>query len=171
MRSATWSAPRRCSTRRSRRATRTSSTSTIRADLPARGRSARDVAVQLANDAFRETLKLRPQFTEAGVEWADLFLEKYAAQLAEQTLEEVFKVNPNDPEAHGAMAQVIVETRYDLAAVRHHLDAALAAKPEERPGRSASADRSRSTRTSGTRRTRRSTRCSRSTRTTSRRSR
>ena len=85
---------------------------------------------QLANDAFRETVKLRPQLTEAGVEWASLFLEKYAAQLAEQTLEEVFKVNPNDPEAHAAMAQVIVETRYDLAAVRHHLDAALALNPK-----------------------------------------
>jgi tetratricopeptide (TPR) repeat protein len=84
---------------------------------------------QLANGAFRETLKLRPQMTEAGVEWADLFLEKYAAQLAEQTLEEVFKVNPNDPEAHAAMAAVIVETRYDLAAVRHHLDAAFAGNP------------------------------------------
>src|SRR5262249_29360802 len=61
---------------------------------------------QLANDAFRETLKLKPQATDAGIAWADLFLEKYAAQLAEQTLEEVFKVNPNDPEAHAAMAEV-----------------------------------------------------------------
>jgi predicted Zn-dependent protease len=85
---------------------------------------------QLANDAFRETLKLRPQLTDAGIAWADLFLEKYAAQLAEQTLEEVFKVNPNDPEAHAAMAEVITETRYDLAAVRHHLDAALAGNPK-----------------------------------------
>jgi tetratricopeptide (TPR) repeat protein len=85
---------------------------------------------QLANDVFRETLKLRPQETGAGIAWADLFLEKYAAQLAEQTLEEVFKVNPNEPEAHAAMAQVIVETRYDLAAVRHHLDAALAVNPK-----------------------------------------
>ncbi|HEY0988645.1 MAG TPA: tetratricopeptide repeat protein, partial [Kofleriaceae bacterium] len=81
---------------------------------------------QLANDAFRETLKLSPQLTSAGIEWADLFLDKYAAQLAEQTLEEVFKVNPNEPEAHAAMAEVLVETRYDLAAVRHHLDASLA---------------------------------------------
>ena len=85
---------------------------------------------QLANDAFRETVKLRPQLTEAGVAWADLFLEKYAAQLAEQTLEEVFKVNPNDPEAHAAMAQVIVETRYNLEDVRHHLDASLALNPK-----------------------------------------
>ncbi|MDX2088370.1 MAG: tetratricopeptide repeat protein [Kofleriaceae bacterium] len=85
---------------------------------------------QLSNDAFRETMKLRPQWTDIGVEWADLFLQKYAAQLAEQTLEEVFKVNPNHPEAHAAMAQVIVETRYDLQAVRHHLDAAFAVNPK-----------------------------------------
>jgi tetratricopeptide (TPR) repeat protein len=94
--------------------------------LAARGTS----QFQLANDAFRETVQLRPQDTGAGIAWADLFLEKYAAQLAEQTLEEVFKVNPNDPEAHAAMAQVIVETRYDLAAVRHHLDAALGTNPK-----------------------------------------
>lgn len=85
---------------------------------------------QLANDAFREALKLRPQATDAGVAWADLFLQKYAAQLAEQTLEEVFKVNPNHPEAHAAMGQVIVETRYELAAVNHHLAAALAVNPK-----------------------------------------
>lgn len=83
----------------------------------------------LSNDAFREAMKLRPQSTDTGVEWADLFLQKYAAQLAEQTLEEVFKVNPNHPEAHAAMAEVIVETRYDLAAVRHHLDEALGVNP------------------------------------------
>jgi cellulose synthase operon protein C len=80
---------------------------------------------QLANGAFRETLSLRPQLTEAGLAWADLFLGKYSAKPAEETIEEVFKINPNDPEAHAAMAQVIVETSYDLAAVRHHLDASL----------------------------------------------
>ena len=85
---------------------------------------------QLSNEAFREALKIRPQSTDAGVDWADLFLQKYAAQLAEQTLEDVFKVNPNHPDAHAAMAEVIVETRYDLAAVNHHLDAALTVNPK-----------------------------------------
>ncbi|MBS1120923.1 MAG: repeat-containing protein [Deltaproteobacteria bacterium] len=85
---------------------------------------------KLANDAFREVVKQRPQMTEAGVEWADLFLQKYAAPLAEQTLEDVFKVNPNHPDAHAAMAEVIVETRYDLAAVRHHLNTALGQNPK-----------------------------------------
>ncbi|MBA3394922.1 MAG: tetratricopeptide repeat protein [Deltaproteobacteria bacterium] len=86
--------------------------------------------IQLANDAFREALRKGPQMTDIGVAWADLFLQKYAAALAEQTLEEVFKVNPNHPDAHAAMAEVILETRYDLAAVRHHLDAALAVNPK-----------------------------------------
>ncbi len=85
---------------------------------------------QLANDAYRETIKLSPQQTEAGVEWSDLFLRKYAADVAAQTLEEVFKINPNDPEAHAAMAGVITETSYDLQAVRHHLDAAFAVNPK-----------------------------------------
>ncbi|HEY4239455.1 MAG TPA: tetratricopeptide repeat protein [Kofleriaceae bacterium] len=85
---------------------------------------------QLANDAFRETLKLRPQLVEAGVDWADLFVQKYAAALAEQTLEEVLKVNPNDPDAHAAMAEVVAGTSYDLALVRNHLDAALAVNPK-----------------------------------------
>jgi len=83
----------------------------------------------LANSAFRETIKLRPQNTEAGVAWADLFLQKYAAALAEATLEDVFKVNPNHPDGHAAMAEVIMETRYDLAAVKHHLDKALEVNP------------------------------------------
>ncbi len=85
---------------------------------------------KLANDAFREVVKLRPQMTDAGIEWADLFLQKYAAPLAEQTLEDVFKVNPNHPDGHAAMAEVIVETRYDLAAVRHHLTTALGLNPK-----------------------------------------
>ncbi|MEO8705231.1 MAG: tetratricopeptide repeat protein, partial [Kofleriaceae bacterium] len=85
---------------------------------------------QLANDAFREVVKLSPQLTDAGIAWADLFLAKYAASPAEQTLEDVFKINPNHPDGHAAMAEVIVETRYDLPAVRHHLKAALDLNPK-----------------------------------------
>jgi len=99
---------------------------------------------ELANDSYRAALKLlnaptdnlkakvepyKPLASDIGVEWADLFSRKYASELAEQTLEEVFKVNPNHPDAHAAMAGVITETSYDLAAVRHHLNAALAVNP------------------------------------------
>lgn len=84
---------------------------------------------QLSNDAFREAMRKGPQLTDVGVAWADLFLQKYAASNAEATLEEVFKVNPNHPDAHAAMAEVILETKYDLQAVRHHLKVALDLNP------------------------------------------
>jgi tetratricopeptide (TPR) repeat protein len=86
--------------------------------------------IQLSNEAYREALAKGPKLTDIGVSWADLFLQKYHAQLAEQTLEEVFKVNPHHPEAHAVMAEVILETRYDLQAVRHHLEKALAVNPK-----------------------------------------
>jgi hypothetical protein len=91
---------------------------------------------QLANDSYNAAmqdlgkLKNGTLLPDVGIAWADLFLDKYAAEPAEQTLEDVFKVNPNHPEAHAAMAAVIVETKYDLAAVRHHLDAALQVNPK-----------------------------------------
>lgn len=85
---------------------------------------------QLANDSYRAALKADPTMTNAGIAWADLYVDKYASELAEQTLDEVFKVNPNDPDAHAAMAETIIDTRYDLAAVRHHLDAAFAVNPK-----------------------------------------
>jgi tetratricopeptide (TPR) repeat protein len=89
---------------------------------------------KLANDAYREAVKLDPKQTDAGVAWADLFLQKYAAQLAEQTLEDVFKINPNHPDGHAAMAEVIMETRYDLAAVKHHLDKVFEINPKNARG-------------------------------------
>jgi len=85
---------------------------------------------ELANDSYRAALKLQPSLTEVGVEWADLFSQKYASELAAQTLEDVFKVNPNQADAHAAMADVITDTSYDLGAVRHHLDAAFAVNPK-----------------------------------------
>ncbi len=85
---------------------------------------------QLANDAFREAIRKGPQLTDVGVAWADLFIQKYSNENAVQTLEEVFKVNPHHPDAHAAMAEVILDTRYDLAAVRHHLQEAFDIDPK-----------------------------------------
>jgi tetratricopeptide (TPR) repeat protein len=84
---------------------------------------------ELANDAYREIQNLAPQMTRAGVNWAYLFLQKYSSDQAEQQLDEVFKVNPNHPDAHAGMAAVLLESRYDLAAARLHLDKALAQNP------------------------------------------
>ena len=84
---------------------------------------------QFANDSYREAQSLAPADTRVGVAWAYLFLQKYASELAEQTLEEVFKLNPTDPDAHAAMAATILEKSYDLASVRHHLDKAFEQNP------------------------------------------
>jgi len=83
-----------------------------------------------ANDTYREAVAENAAFAEAGVAWASLFLQKYASDNAEATLEDVFKVNPNHPEAHAVMAAVQIEKSYDLAAVRHHLQKALAVNPK-----------------------------------------
>ncbi len=81
---------------------------------------------ELANSVYEEIQKLNPKQTEANLRWADLFVEKYASQLAAQTVEDTFKINPNDPDAHALMAEITLETSYDLQVVRKHLDAALA---------------------------------------------
>ncbi|HEX7701872.1 MAG TPA: tetratricopeptide repeat protein, partial [Kofleriaceae bacterium] len=57
---------------------------------------------ELANDSYRAALKIKPSLVGAGLAWADLFSAKYASELAGQTIEEVFKINPNDPDAHAA---------------------------------------------------------------------
>jgi tetratricopeptide (TPR) repeat protein len=85
---------------------------------------------ELANDSYREATSLAPHFTHIGVAWADLFLQKYASALAEETLEAVFKVNPNQPDAHAAMAAVQVESSYDLKKVSFHVDKALEVNPK-----------------------------------------
>ncbi|HPH65009.1 MAG TPA: tetratricopeptide repeat protein [Kofleriaceae bacterium] len=84
---------------------------------------------ELANSVYEEIQKINPKQTEANLRWAELFIDKYASSLAEQTVEDTFKVNPNDPDAHALMAQITLETSYDLQVVRKHLDAAFAVNP------------------------------------------
>ena len=99
-------------------------------DLFALAEAGRNVAqFQLANDSYREIANLAPKQTEAQIAWAYLFLQKYASELAEQTFDEVLKLNPHQPDAHAGMAEAVLETRYDLAAANHHLDLALEVNP------------------------------------------
>ncbi|MBK7540157.1 MAG: hypothetical protein IPI49_33350 [Myxococcales bacterium] len=89
---------------------------------------------QLANDSYREAAKLRPQFTEASVAGLSCSSRSTPPTSPEQTLEEVFKVNPNHADGHAMMAAVILEKSYDLSAVRHHLEAAFAVNPRQLRG-------------------------------------
>jgi cellulose synthase operon protein C len=88
-----------------------------------------DGEFDLANSIYEEIQKLDPKFTAANLRWADLFVEKYATDVAVQTIEDTFKTSPKDADAHAMMAAITLETSYDLQVVRKHLDAAFEVNP------------------------------------------
>ncbi len=90
-------------------------------------------AFQDSNEAFREAVTLDPKLLEANVEWGKLFLDKYAPGLAEQSFDDVLKINPRHPDAHAGMAEVKIEASYDVAKARLHIDRALAVNPKHVP--------------------------------------
>ncbi|WP_428264705.1 tetratricopeptide repeat protein [Haliangium sp.] len=90
-------------------------------------------AFEDANETFRDAVSFDANLLEANVEWGLMGLDKYAVGLAEQSFDEVLKIDPNHPDAHAGMAQVKLEQSYDLAAARDHLDKALASNPRHLP--------------------------------------
>lgn len=82
-----------------------------------------------ANDVFRDAVRLDPMLLEANLEWGALFLEKYAAGYAEQSFDEVLKVDPHHPDAHAGMARVKLEQNYDARGAREHVGHALRVNP------------------------------------------
>ncbi|HXU68508.1 MAG TPA: tetratricopeptide repeat protein [Polyangia bacterium] len=98
---------------------------------------------QDANDTFRDAVDADPKGKDgarANVEWAALFLEKYDAGHAEQSLQEALKVLPKDPEAHALYARVKMEQN-DLAGAEREVQAALATDPKNVAALDARADR------------------------------
>ncbi|MBI4508513.1 MAG: tetratricopeptide repeat protein [Deltaproteobacteria bacterium] len=81
---------------------------------------------QDATDAFRDAVRLDPNLLEANIEWGWLFLEKYAAGYAEQSFDEVLKIDPRHPDAHAGMARVKLEQSYDVKGAIEHIEKALA---------------------------------------------
>lgn len=90
-------------------------------------------AFQDANDSFRDAVSLDPKLLRANLEWGYLFLDKYSAGYAEQSFDEVLKVDPHYPDAHAGMARVKLDQSYDVAAARKHIDDALAVNPKHVP--------------------------------------
>jgi tetratricopeptide (TPR) repeat protein len=86
-----------------------------------------------ANEAFREAVRGDDKLLDANLEWGHLFLEKYAAAYAEQSFDDVLKIDPRHPDAHAGMARVKLEQSYNVAAARHHLEAALKVNPSHVP--------------------------------------
>jgi tetratricopeptide (TPR) repeat protein len=88
---------------------------------------------EFANGTYREAVDRDKTLHEANVEWGFLFLEKYAPADAEQSFDEVLKVDPRHPDAHAGMAAVKLEPSYDLAAATAHLNRALEVNPRHVP--------------------------------------
>lgn len=90
-------------------------------------------AFEDANHSFREAVSLDPNLLEANLEWGYFGLDKYAVGLAEQSFDEVLKIDASHPDAHNGMALVKLEQSYDLAAAIHHLEKALEVNPRHIP--------------------------------------
>ncbi|HEX6837428.1 MAG TPA: tetratricopeptide repeat protein, partial [Polyangia bacterium] len=87
---------------------------------------------QDANDTFRDAVEADPRGKDgarANIEWAALFLEKYDAGHAEQSLQEALKILPKDASAHALYARVKMEQN-DLPGAEREIEAALAADPK-----------------------------------------
>ncbi|HWM85259.1 MAG TPA: tetratricopeptide repeat protein [Kofleriaceae bacterium] len=88
---------------------------------------------EFANGTYREAVDRDKTLHEANIEWGYLFLDKYAPADAEQSFDEVLKVDPRHPDAHAGMAAVKLEPSYDLAAASAHLTRALEVNPRHAP--------------------------------------
>ncbi|MEM9075340.1 MAG: tetratricopeptide repeat protein, partial [Myxococcota bacterium] len=86
--------------------------------------SARD-----ANDAFQESNRVNPRRVETQLEWARVFLSKYDAGHAEESINAALQVNPEHPVAHALLARIKIEQSFDFASAEEHLNRALAVNP------------------------------------------
>jgi tetratricopeptide (TPR) repeat protein len=89
-------------------------------------------SIKDANDTFRDAVDADPKGAagaRANVEWAALFLEKYDAGHAEQSLDEALKVLPDDPDAHFYLARVKLE-QSELPAAEKEIALALKKNPK-----------------------------------------
>jgi tetratricopeptide (TPR) repeat protein len=86
-----------------------------------------------ANDTFRDAVDADPKGRDgarANVEWAALFLEKYDAGHAEESLEEALKVLKDDADAHALYARVKMEQAYDIPGAEKEIALALKKDPK-----------------------------------------
>jgi cellulose synthase operon protein C len=85
---------------------------------------------QGANDQLQDAVGLDRNLLEANLEWGWMFLEKYNAAEAEQSFDEVLKIDPVHPDARAGMARVKLEQNYDVRAAMEEIGKALAKNPK-----------------------------------------
>ncbi len=84
-----------------------------------------------ANETLRDAVALAKERKDAfelslgNIEWADLFLEKYRADNAEESLEEALAVDADNPDAHALMARVRLERGNRIADAEEQIAQAL----------------------------------------------
>ena len=88
---------------------------------------------EFANDVFRDVIDRDGKHLRANLEWGHMFLTKYADANAEESFDEVLKINPNHPGAHAGKAQVKVSNAYDVAGSLRHINLALAVNKHHVP--------------------------------------
>ncbi len=86
-----------------------------------------------ANESFREAVTTDANLLEANLEWGYLLLDKYAVGDAEQSFDDVLKIDAKHPDAHAGMAVVKLEQSYAVATARQHIEEALAVNPKHAP--------------------------------------
>jgi cellulose synthase operon protein C len=84
---------------------------------------------QDANDAFRDSTRADATVAETQVEWALMFLEKYDAGNAEESVRAAYEANANYARAHAVMARIRLEQSFDFAAANRYTARALEIAP------------------------------------------
>ena len=82
-----------------------------------------------ANDAFVESARSDPSRVETQLEWAQLFLQKYDAGHAEESVGQALQHNPNSAVAHALLARIKLAQSLDFVAAEAELQRALAVNP------------------------------------------
>ncbi|HXJ21973.1 MAG TPA: tetratricopeptide repeat protein, partial [Polyangia bacterium] len=82
-----------------------------------------------ANQVLRDAVRANPHDPTANLDWGLLLLAKHNAADAEACFRQALQVDPDNPDAHVGLARAAVDDRYDPAAARTELAAALAVNP------------------------------------------
>jgi cellulose synthase operon protein C len=86
-------------------------------------------AYQDANDAFGQATRANRERAETQIEWARLFLEKYDAGHAEESIQQVLERNPDDPRARALLARIRIAQSFDFQAAEREIERALEVNP------------------------------------------
>ncbi len=82
-----------------------------------------------ANQVLRDAARADPRGVAANLDWGALLLAKHNATDADAAFRQVLEVDPDNPDGHVGLARAAVDDRYDAAAARAQIAAALAVNP------------------------------------------